>query len=84
MSEPLPEMPCREFVEVVTDYLEGALPARDRARFDEHLGVCEACGRYLEQLRATMAAVGRVDLDVLSPAARAELLDAFRGWSATA
>ena len=31
------EMSCKELVELVTDYLEGALPPEDRARFDAHL-----------------------------------------------
>ncbi len=83
MTDLLPEMPCREFVEVVTDYLEGALSADDHARFVAHLGVCEACALYMEQLRLTKEAVGQVELYTLSPAARAELLGAFRGWATT-
>lgn len=80
--EPLPEMPCREFVEVVTAYLEGTLPARDRRRLEEHLGECEACELYLDQIRQTVALAGRVQLDALSAQARDELMAAFQGWAA--
>ena len=74
------EMPCQELVEVVTDYLEGALAARDRARFEAHLSECEACRHYVEQIRRTVAVVGKLRAESLAPAARDELLRAFRGW----
>ena len=77
----LPEMPCRELVEVVTDYLEDRLSAMDRARFEAHLSQCEVCRMYLEQFRQTIRALGRLPEESLSPEARAALLDAFRGWS---
>ena len=37
---PLPELACQDFVEVVTDYLDGALSAVDHQRFEEHLAIC--------------------------------------------
>ena len=77
----LPEMPCRELVEVITDYLEDRLPAADRARFEMHLQQCEACRIYVEQFRQTIAALGRLPEESLSPDTRARLLDAFRGWT---
>jgi anti-sigma factor RsiW len=76
------EMPCRELVEVITDYLEDALSAADRRRFDAHLAECDACLHYLEQFRQTIALVGRVGPEQLSPAMREELLSAFRDWRA--
>ena len=75
-------MPCQELVEVVTDYLEGALRETDRHRFEAHLAECEACRDYLEQMRRTIAVVGRVDADALSAEARDRLLAAFRDWRA--
>jgi anti-sigma factor RsiW len=75
----LPEMPCRELVEVITAYLEDALPERDRRRFEAHLEACEDCREYVAQFRRTIALVGRVQPDGLSPRAREELLAAFRG-----
>jgi anti-sigma factor RsiW len=80
-SRDLPELPCRELVELVTDYLEGRLPAIDRARFEAHLAACEACRLYLEQFRQTIRALGRLPEESLSPEVRAALLTAFRGWS---
>jgi len=76
----LPEMPCQELVEVVTDYLDGALSAPDRVRFEAHLADCDACRDYVDQFRETISLVGRVEPEQLSPQAREQLLDAFRGW----
>src|SRR4051812_45684181 len=45
---------CRELVELVTDYLEDALGAGDRARFEAHLRACEGCSAYLGQMRSTI------------------------------
>jgi len=76
------EMPCQELVEVVTDYLEGALAAFDRRRFEAHVEDCDACREYLDQMRRTIAVVGRVGAEDLSNEAREGLLAAFRGWRA--
>jgi hypothetical protein len=73
---------CREFVELVTEYFEGALSPADAARFDEHIGHCIWCSRYLEQMRVTIATVGHIDEDSISIEARNELLHAFRDWNA--
>ena len=80
IDQNLPEMPCRELVEVVTDYLENRLSAADRIRFEAHLAQCEACRMYLEQFRQTIRAIGRLSEESLSPEARTALLEAFRGW----
>jgi predicted anti-sigma-YlaC factor YlaD len=77
------QLSCQELVELVTDYLEGALSEVDRARFDTHIRRCDGCGDYLEQMRQTIELVGRVPLDTLSPEAERELLEAFRGWRAS-
>lgn len=76
-------MTCREFVEIVTEYLEGAMSPEERARFEEHLDMCEGCREHLDQVETTLrvlevmpdteAAVGDVPgLD--------KLLDAFRDY----
>jgi anti-sigma factor RsiW len=75
-------MPCQELVEVVTDYLEAALPAADRRRFEAHLAECDACVEYIHQIRRTIEAVGRLDPEVLSEETREALVAAFRGWRA--
>jgi anti-sigma factor RsiW len=75
------EMPCQELVEVITDYLEGAMRARERRRFERHLAACPHCRNYLEQMRLTIRTVGRIRVESLSPEARDELVRAFRGWN---
>jgi anti-sigma factor RsiW len=75
------ELACRDIVELVTAYLEDALDARDRERFEEHLVFCDGCGAYLEQMRTTMTAIGRLD-DPFPPELELRLLEAFRGWRA--
>ena len=77
----LPEMPCRELVELITDYLEDRLSPVDRARFEAHLVECEACRTYLDQFRQTIRVLGRLPEESLSPVARTALLVAFRDWS---
>ena len=76
----LPEMPCRELVEVITDYLEDALPHDDRLRFEAHLDECDACRDYVEQFEQTIALSGRVEAEQLPPGLQDELLAAFRAW----
>ena len=76
----LPEMPCRELVELITDYLEDQLSPEDRLRFELHLAQCEVCRTYVEQFRQTIRLVGRLPQEALSPAARGALLSAFLGW----
>jgi anti-sigma factor RsiW len=74
------EMTCRELVEVITDYLEGTMPASERARFEAHLRECPYCKNYLEQMRETIATVGELREEALEPRVRERMLDAFRGW----
>jgi anti-sigma factor RsiW len=81
INEDLPEMPCRELVELVTDYLEDRLSPVDRTRFEAHLAECDACRMYMEQFRETIRVLGRLPEESLSSEARGALLEAFRGWS---
>ena len=76
---------CIQFVELVTDYLEGAMTSTDRVRFESHLAACPHCTRYLAQIRATVELSGRLsaaDVDALGRDARAELLAVFRAYNA--
>ena len=75
-----PELTCAELVELVTDYLEDALPPLERERFELHLVICDGCRIYLEQMRQVLRAAGRLEESSLRPEARATLLQAFRGW----
>ena len=73
------DLSCQELVELVTDYLEGALTAPERARFDAHLADCPWCEAHLQQVRTTLAlaraAGGEEPAPDVSP-----MLDAFRAW----
>jgi anti-sigma factor RsiW len=74
------ELTCAEVVELVTEYFEGGLSAQDRERFEEHLGYCEWCVTYLDQMRQTVETAGRLREDDLDPELQAALIEAFRGW----
>ncbi len=82
MSTVLPEMPCQELVELITEYLEGQLSETDRIRFEAHIDECGPCRRYVAQLKAVASGARRIDLDEIPAHTRAALLDAFRDWSA--
>ena len=71
---------CQELVELVTAYFDGALSRTDRRRFRRHVDGCENCTAYVEQMRLVVEAGGRLTEDQIDPAAREELLEAFRGW----
>jgi anti-sigma factor RsiW len=73
------DLTCQELVELVTEYLEGTLPPRERERFDAHLGECPGCGVYLEQMRATVV-LARAGAEVSERPDVAALLDVFREW----
>ena len=74
------DLSCQELVELVTDYLDGALPPELNARFEQHIAHCTGCQKYLEQMRATIRATGSLTPESVSPEAERTLLDAFRGW----
>jgi anti-sigma factor RsiW len=76
----LDAMDCNELVELVTAYLDGALDADTKARFESHLGDCDGCENYLQQFRETVQTVGRIRDDELDPALRSRLLDAFKDF----
>jgi anti-sigma factor RsiW len=78
--DPASDLTCRELVELVTDYVEGALSEEERLRFEEHIERCGGCNVYLEQIRQTISVLGYLPTDGLSPDAERELLEAFRGW----
>ena len=75
-----PGLDCQDLVELITDYLEGALGDGDRARFEAHLEICPGCQVYMEQMRATLEVSGRVRDEDVEPEAMDKLLDAFRDW----
>ncbi len=75
-------MKCREVVELMTAYLDGALSAADRAKFEEHISGCDGCRAYLAQLRIARMLMGRVADEPVPEPLKAELMNAFRSWKA--
>ncbi len=74
------DLTCQDLVEIITDYLEGALPPAERERFESHLRGCTGCRNYLGQMRLTIALAGRLAPEDLSPGVQSDLLTAFRTW----
>jgi anti-sigma factor RsiW len=68
---------CREFVELVTDYLDGALPDDERRRFEAHLAECDGCSGYLEDMRRLIGTLHDTPEPPPDPATREALLRAF-------
>jgi anti-sigma factor RsiW len=80
MTRSVPELSCRELVELVTDYLEARLAPEDRARFELHVAECPGCRAYLRQTRQILETAGKLGEESLPTEARDALLAAFRGW----
>jgi len=75
-------MTCKEVVEIVSDYLEDALSARDRARFEAHLAGCAGCTTYVEQMREIIRLTGMLTEEQVPAEHRERLRQAFRHWKA--
>ena len=71
------DIACNELVELLTEYLEGTLPRAEVAAIEAHLAICEGCQQYLDQMQATIAALGSVPVESLSEDAIDTLLTAF-------
>ena len=69
---------CREFVELVTDYLEGTLPEPERARMDAHLAECDGCSGYLADMQRLVGSLRETPEPPPDPKTRDALLRAFR------
>jgi len=80
VSTSIEQLSCQELVELVTDYLEGALPDRERDSFEHHIEGCAGCHEYFRQMRETIELTGSLSVDDVSPQAEAALLAAFRDW----
>ena len=74
------DLTCQDFVELVTDYLEGALDEDTRRRFEEHLALCPGCDTYLSQMKETATRLGEIPVESLSAETQSTLLSAFRDF----
>jgi anti-sigma factor RsiW len=75
------DLPCVDFVELVTDYLEGALPTEQLLIIERHLAFCAPCVDYLDQMRATVRATGALRVTEVPEPVMGTLLQAFREFS---
>jgi len=74
------DITCREIVEIVNDYVEGALTPDEREAVELHLNLCDGCTDYLEQLRLSIVLTGELSADGLSSELEEELCVAFRSF----
>ena len=75
------DLRCDRVVELVTDFLEGALDPADERNLVEHLNGCDGCSDYVEQYRQAIRTLGELPAEegaTLTPEARAALLEVFR------
>ena len=75
-----PDVTCREVVELLSDYLDDAMPAPDRERLEAHLAQCDGCSAALEQLRETIRVTGTVSEGEVPSSQLDAIRTAFRAW----
>ena len=74
------DLTCHEVIDLLTDYVEDALPAQERRRVEAHLATCDGCTTYLEQVRKTIRLTGMLTEEQIPEEEKRRLLAAFRGW----
>jgi anti-sigma factor RsiW len=72
---------CHEVIDILTEYLEDALPGEERRRVEEHLAGCDGCTAYLETMRETIRVTGMLTEEQIPVEQKEQLLEAFRGWT---
>jgi anti-sigma factor RsiW len=82
MTESHDHITCQEVVELVTNYLEGALSPEEADLFEQHINSCEGCDWYVDEMRTTVATVGKITEEEIPSETRDKLLTAFRDWKA--
>ena len=82
MTESHDHITCQEVVELVTNYLEGALSPEEADLFEHHINSCEGCDWYVDEMRTTVATVGKITEEEIPSETRDKLLTAFREWKA--
>jgi anti-sigma factor RsiW len=70
----LRDLSCQQLVELLTEYLEAALPAELRAACEGHLAGCGPCATYLAQMRQTVALLGELIDETVDLTSRERLI----------
>lgn len=73
------ELTCQELVELITSYLDNALPTDEQQAFEGHLAHCPGCNTYMEQMQTTLRLLGAISAEDIPETMRQDLLAAFRG-----
>jgi anti-sigma factor RsiW len=71
---------CRQIVDVVTEYVDGALSSADRLAFEQHITICPPCRAYFTQMRTVVRVAGSLSEDDLPEHVRENLREMFRDW----
>ena len=71
---------CKEITELCTEYLERRMSPMDRLRFRLHIAMCKVCRMYIDQMQATVDALGRMPEGEIPPHVEGELMNHFRNW----
>jgi len=74
------DVTCREVAELLSDYLDDAIRAPDRARLDAHLAECDGCAAALEQLRETIRVSGTLTEEQVEQEQLEPVRSVFRAW----
>ncbi len=82
MSADVEHVTCKEFVEVLTEYLDGALGACERAEIERHIVICRGCSTYVEQMRSTIELLGLLAAEDAVDEPDEQLLGLFSEWRA--
>ena len=77
-DEPAEDLACVGVVEIVTDYLEGALPGAEARRLERHLETCPGCTEYVEQMRTLAGSLGGLSEGSIPVEMRDRLIAVFR------
>jgi anti-sigma factor RsiW len=80
MTDSADHITCQELVELASDYLENALPPPEAELFEQHVNFCEGCEWYVDEMRRTIAAGGRLREEEVPEEVLEPLLAAFRDW----
>jgi anti-sigma factor RsiW len=78
LAHPRSDLACTEEVELITDYLEGALPEAQRRRLETHLDTCPGCTEYLEQMKTVAGSLGGLREELIPREMRASLIASLR------
>ena len=73
-------MNCKDFIALLSDYLEASVTPETLAALDEHLAGCQPCQAYLRTYRRTRELAAASEQATLPPAMPAEMKAQLRAF----